>query len=364
MKIQILTKQLTAALTILKPVAKPSATVPIFGNVAIIANKEKKLVHFVAMDHEKRVEIIQGTKVKESGSITLSCDYLSRLVATRSEPECTIETKDKPLSASIRIGKHQGTRPGLPIEEMQPWPETTSNGDRFTIPATLWNTSLAKCLVQANNATGERAVLNSVVLVSREGQLCIQATNGQRLIICYTPVPFESKAQYFIPRDSIASLCNLATEGDIEVSMTEGVLTASTDSAKVSTKLIDTTFPDFEKVFPAKRSQSVTCNRELLLMEIRSASSYIQEQPPKIMLKCDGKEITVTGSDSKQQNGEGAGALDATGDEVTMYLNPLYLTDALKAFDEDTISIEFNPDPLCIVIKNDSVTTSIGLQKG
>lgn len=362
MKITLPTKLLSEALSKLKPVSKHSAQLPVLGNVALIA--DKKTLRLVGMDLEKRMEIVIPCKSKDVGSITLSCAYLADLLATRSEPECTIETKDKPLSAVIRIGRHTGTRPGLPIKEMPAWPESSTDGDKFTIPATLWNDSLTKCLVQANNATGERAMLNSVVLVSREGLLNIQATNGQRLIICYTPIPFDSKGQYYIPRESVPSLCSLATEGDIEVSMSEGVLTASSDAAKVSTKLIDTSWPDFEKVFPKERTQSIVCNREKLLMEIRSASSYIQEQPPKISLTFDGKELTVTGSDSKQQNGEGAGALDAIGDAVTMYLNPLYLTDALRAFDEEQVKIEFNPEPMCIVIKNDTVTTSIGLQKG
>ncbi len=361
MKLTIPTKTLATALKSLSPVAKASRTHPILGNVAIIA--EKKGLRLIAMDLEKRMELFLSCKVKEQGSITLNCAYLTGLLSSRSEPECEISTKDD--TATLRIGRHIGTRPGLPIEEMPTLAESAGEARAFTIPATLLNECLTKSLVQAGTMTGERAFLNSVFIVSREGQLNIQATNGQRLIIFYTPVPFEhGDKQSLVPRESVSTLANLASEGDVEVSISDNVLTASTESTRFTTLLIDHKFQDFEKVFRKDSPKLFTCNREQFLMEIRSAVGYTSEMDRTIVVNVEGDEIKVTGSDA--QTGNGVGSLDAKkgSDAIEFHCNPDYLADALNAFPEEEVVLRFTDERTPFVIKNELITAVFFPKKG
>lgn len=360
MKLTIPTRALSTPLATLKTIAKGDKTHPINGNVALIA--EKGELRLIAQDMEKRLELTLPCKTKKAGSITLPCGFLADLLSQRTDAECEISTEGN--EATIRLGKHVGKRPGLPIEEMMPKHEVAGKLHKFTIPAKLLNEALTKCIVQAANVTGEKAYLNSVWLVSRDGLLNIQATDGRRLVIFYTPVPFDcGKSQFLIPRESVSALANMASDSDVEIECGDNLLTASCESVTYSTLLLEGKVMDFEKVFPPKEKQAlqVTCNRELLLSEVATAATYADAAEARISIASDGKQLTINAKTLDKATGDCS--LDCEGDSISFACNPDYLTDALKSIPDESVTLRFESDTKPCVIRNESVTSIVYLMK-
>lgn len=354
MKITLPTKTLASALAQIRAVAKPSRDHAILGNVAFIA--EKKMLRLIGTDLSCRLEITIPCTPKETGGITLNCASLSEWLKIRSgDAECTIETNNENV-ATIRAGKHVGTRPGLPIEDMPQWPETEGGAHQFAVPATLLKEALTKCLLQSST-DASRYALYAVSLVSRGGKLNIQASDGRREILFYTNIAADfGNSQFLIPKESVPMLASLAESGDVSFIGSESILTASTDSASFATKLIEGTAPDFEMVIPKDNNVKIIVEREEFIGELRTAETYMNEKSTGVKIACDGKEVTVRASGA--DIGAGSGALDTKGKSgvAAFACNPIYLRDALAAFSEDEITLLVKDEISPILIKNNLIT--------
>ncbi len=357
MKLTIPTKLLSSALTQIRAVAKPSRDHAILGNVAFIA--EKKVLRLIGTDGEKRLEIALPCKVKEQGSITLNCKWLAEVLAIQSgAAEFELSTTD--MKATIKIGRHTGSRQGLPIDEMHPY--STEKGEhKLTIPSTLLKECLTKCAIQAGGE-GERAFMNSVWFVSRDGLLNIQATDGKREIIFYTPVPFDAKdSQFVIPKESLAVLSGIAESGDVEIELSDSILTAATDGSRFSTKLLEAPKLDFLRPIPPdeKLITKFSANREEMITAIKTATQYMDESVPQMSVRCNDGELTIGASGKEQGERAGDSVLTAEGGKIQFHCNPANLLDSLNAFADETVTLHFADAISPFVIKNDLITSVV-----
>lgn len=353
MKLTIPTKTLATTLAQIAKVAKKSTTHPILGNVHIRAKDGK--IELIGMDLEKRLSRIVDGKISKEGEISLPCARLSSLLATRSDPETSIAADG--TTAVIRCGQSITKMAGLdPAEYPKEFAGIDSSKPSFTIPAALLADCVAKSIVQAStDESGPKARLCSVFFVSREGQLNIQATNGQRLIIFYTPIPYDSPDQTIIPRESAARLADLATVGDVECFISDNILTAKTDNSEFSTKLLEGTMPDFEQAFPKPEDMAIelTTNREQFLSEIVSAASQADELPRSAEIRCEKGKIKISARTRDETFSETSLPAELKG-EIAFGVNPEYLTDALKAFEDESVALAFKDAITPFTIRNES----------
>lgn len=361
MKFTVSKSAFLAALTSLKPIVKPSTTHAILGNVAIIS--EGKTLTLIGMDLEKKKSVAIPCRSIEDGSTAIKLAPLHAYLSTRPEPDCEVSltiTKQKETNVvshvtTIKCGRSKNVMPGLPIEEMPPFPSIIGKPLSLAIPAALLNECLLKSLVQCA-VEDTRGYLKSVMFVARKGLLNIQATNGQRLIIFYTPIEFKTDSVFIIPRESIASLANLETSGEIAIELGDNIISASAENCQFSTKLIEANVQNFENVFPPKDkiSISVTAKREELLNEIESAETQTSDESRNISLDCNGPKITIKSVGRDIGNVESImDAKDGSG-KIAFSVNPLFLKDALKAFDDEEITLQFMDAITPFVIRNDS----------
>lgn len=360
MKITCSTKMLLAALSSQKSIIKPSRPHPILGNVCFIA--DGKTLTIEGMDLEKKKSLAIPCRVIKPGSVCINYAPLFAYLSTRSEPDCEISVDDKNVS-TIKLGRSVNKMPGLPIGDRPPWVEPV-NPKSLTIPAALFNECLTKSLVQA--ATEDtRGYLVSVMFVSRNGMLNIQATNGQRMIIHYTDIPYAKNEQCIIPSDSISSLSTLATMGDVELKIGDNILTASVENCQYSTKLIEANVQDFEKTFPPqdKLGIKIIVEREKLLAEIVNAETQVSEERRSIAIVCDGSEITIQAQGQDIGNVTNPCDVKPRSHAISFAVNPQFMRDALNAFDEDEVTIHFLDEITPFLIRNESKVSVVYPQR-
>lgn len=363
MKFTASRETLVKALTSLKQLARVNRTHPILGNVCLSA--EGKVLTIYGGDLEKRKTVAIGCSAKKSGSTTIKLAPLLAYLSSRCEPdiEITLEvteneaTKSPQHFVTIRCGKSVNKMPGLPPEEMPPWPDE-QNGKKITIAATLLNDCFDKALTQAATEDS-RPFTKGVMMVSRDSKLNIQGTNGQRLVIFYTEVELEAKReeQWIIPRESAAAIGSMVASGDVEFNLGDNILFASGENCKFSTKLIEGIAPEFEKIFPKKEKlvSKITAPREALIADIVTAQTQLAGEPPHVIkVACDGEEITVSGHG--KDVGDVITHLEAksNSDKISFAVNPEFLKDALKAFDDEEITIHFQDAISPMVMRNDN----------
>ncbi len=366
MKLTIPSKLLLAALATIKPIAKPSTTHPIIGNVAISANKES--VTLMGMDLEKQLVITLPCKVKEQGSTTMPCNRLHDWLSEVGSPECTIDTT-KNHESTIRAGTAVCKILGMAVEDMPP-SISVGEGEGIMIDAKVFNSFMAKSLLHAHDQK-ERAILCSVELLSRNGKLNIQATNGQHAIMCATELGFEESTHFIVPRESVPALIAVATEGELELLFGENVLSVKTETCAFATKLIEGNPPNYDAVFPKELPLKITANRQELERIVRIAEKGTSEQASLIILSCDGSKLAAKGAVAVIVTGN-EGFFDMSEDYVKVKkgsavidvkCKPDYMRDALKCLEQDEVSIEFDENPRVVVMREPGVLIMICLMR-
>lgn len=359
MKISIPTKQLLAALATLKPIAKPSTTHPILGNVAIVAEGES--VTLTGTDMEKQLSIVLSCKVKEPGSTTIPASKLHDSLSKMRAPECSIETTAK-HETTVRAGTAVTKLLGLGMEDM-PQPIEVSDSTSLTIPAVDFNRSMERALMFAH-ADPSSASLCSVILLARNGKLNAQATNRKACIICAFETPFTTDGAFVIPRESVPSMVKLATEGDVILTFGDSSLSVKTEGIEFRTKLIESNMPEFEQAYPKDRSQKITTNREELAGIVEYAEIQTSEVASYVILDCDGKTVTARGAKSTVTDGfmdmnEDSAKVKKGSAVIEVKVNPSYLRNALKCITGDDAVIELVDNITPVVIQEDGVRISI-----
>lgn len=369
MKISIPTKQLVAILATLKPIAKPSTTHAIIGNVCITTGKDS--ITILGMDLEKQLSVTIACKVTRQGSTTIPCTKLHDSLSKVRGLECVIETTPT-HETTIRVGNAVKKILGLGPDEM-PQQISMNGGISVIIPAATLNSMLGKSLVHAS-VDKSQPLMQSVTALSRRGKLNFQATNYKRAVICDTGIDFETPLNmfYIIPRDSVPMLLSLATDGDVELTLSEDSLTAKTESCTFATKLIEGRMPEYETGFPKERPLKIIANREELIGIVEYAEVETSEVASHVLLSCDGSKITVRGqgkiTDDKKDSfmemneDEIVVMKDKDGrasDSISLKLNPQYLREALKCMAEDEVTLQLVDERTPVVIEEPGVRCAV-----
>jgi DNA polymerase-3 subunit beta len=191
-----------------------------------------------------------------------------------------------------------------------------------------------------------RYYLNGIfVHVSDDDQPVMKAaaTDGHRLAR-YTiarPDGAEGMPDVIIPRKCVAELRKMLDEldGTVEVALSDGKIRFGLGTAVMTSKLIDGTFPDYNRVIP-------TGNDKLLKIDPRAFEEGVDRvatiatektRAVKMGLDIDKITLTVTSPENGTASEEVAGAYGADGFEIGF--NARYLLDILGQLHGDDIEV-------------------------
>ena len=105
-------------------------------------------------------------------------------------------------------------------------------------------------------SVGEPALRLEDVLVEAEGRALLRAvaTDGHRLARVETPAPAGASGMpgVIVPRKAVAEIQKLleGADGEVEVQLSATKIKVSIGDVVLTSKLIDGTFPDYERVIP------------------------------------------------------------------------------------------------------------------
>ncbi|HEV7368433.1 DNA polymerase III subunit beta [Arenibaculum sp.] len=258
MKITIERAALLRSLGHVQSVVERRNTIPILSNVLLRAGDGELALTATDMD----LEIVESVpaEVLRPGSTTAPAHTLYDIVRKLPDgSQIELDCGDGNV-LTLRSGRSNFKLGCLPIED---FPQM-SGGEMahcFTLQAGDLRTLVDRTRF-AISTEETRYYLNGIYLHSARGQsgeadvavLRAVATDGHRLARVEMPLPdgAEGIPGVIVPRKTVAEIRKLIDEAAdrIEVSLSETKVRFGFDSIVVTSKLIDGTFPDYERVIP------------------------------------------------------------------------------------------------------------------
>lgn len=258
---------LLKALAHVQSVVEKRNTIPILANV-LIAVRDGRLT-LAATDMEISItEEVPATSVR-NGSTTAPAATLYEIV--RKLPDGATVELDHPggdAHLALRAGRFATSLNVLPVED---FPSITSGNlpHKFAVPAGALRGLIDRTRF-AISTEETRYYLNGIYLHAAESDgakvLRAVATDGHRLARVEEPLPDGAGGipGVIVPRKTVGELRKLIEEStaEVEVSLSDTRISFGFDTVRLTSKLIDGTFPEYERVIPKDNDKVLTVGRK------------------------------------------------------------------------------------------------------
>jgi DNA polymerase III subunit beta len=255
MKLTIERAALLKALAHVQSVVERRNTIPILSNVLITAQKGR--LSLAATDMDLAItETVEATAAK-TGSTTAPAHTLYEIVRKLPDgAQVELETSSDGNSLTIRAGRSRFTLQCLPPADFP----AMNEGDlphRFQLPATDLKGIIDRTRFAISNEE-TRYYLNGIYFhAAKAGGTDVLrgvATDGHRLARVEVPLPKGAGdiPGVIVPRKTVGEVRKLLDESDgsVDIELSDTRIRFASASVTLVSKLIDGTFPDYERVIP------------------------------------------------------------------------------------------------------------------
>jgi len=340
MKLTIERAALLKSLNHVQSVVERRNTIPILSNVKIEGRSGN--VSFNATDMDLDIVEQVAADVSRPGATTASAHTLYEIVRKLPEgSQVELEMSGEDGHFTLRSGRSRFVLAALPVDDYP----VMSGGElphSFVLAANELKTLIDRTRF-AISSEETRYYLNGIYLhgATSSGVAVLRAvaTDGHRLARVEIPLP-EGAAGIpgiIVPRKTIGELRKLLEETslDVTVSLSESKIRFTFDSVTLTSKLIDGTFPDYERVIPTDNDKVLEVDCRAFSHAVDRVSAISTEKSRAIKLAVEKGNITL--SASSPENGSAVEELEAVYDSIPIEIgfNSRYLLEILAQIEGD-----------------------------
>lgn len=364
MKFTIERSTLLKTLSHMQSVVEKRNTIPVLSNVRIEAMADG--ISFKATDMDTEITEIVDAKIAEKGATTAPAHMLYDIVRKLSDgSEVEILFPDDKGQLTISSGRSKFSLSCIGVEDFP-----VISGDKLPTQFSIAKEELKDVIDRTKFAVSTeetRYYLNGIYIHAKnEGEtkvLRVVATDGHRLACVESPLPqgAEKMSGVIIPRKTVAEVRKLLDDTGVEevsVALSDNKIRFSMEDIALTSKLIDGTYPDYERVIPTDNDKEL----ELSVKELAAAVdrvSVVAERTRAIKVLTSKNKIIIT--TSSPDLGSAVEELEAKYDSGNFEIgyNFRYLLDILNEVKGDSVRISFADGSSPSVIHDTSDASAI-----
>ena len=305
MKLKADRATLLKALAHIQSVAEKRNTIPILANV-LIAVQGGRLT-LTATDMEIAIVEEVAASGSRDGATTAPASVLFEIVRKLpdgAEVELDQAGGDAPLA--LRAGRYATSLNVLAVDD---FPSMTAGQlpHRFRIRASVLRGLIDRSRF-AISTEETRYYLNGIYLHPAKGDagemLRAVATDGHRLARVETELPSGASGMpgVIVPRKTIAEVRKLLDEAgeDVEVALSETRIQFTIGTVMLTSKLIDGTFPEYERVIPRDNDKILRVGKKDFADAVARVSAISQERSRPVKLSLERHLLTLSAASPDQ----------------------------------------------------------------
>ncbi len=340
MKLTIERAALLRALSHVQSVVERRNTIPILSNVLLKAEGTKVTISATDMD----IEMVSSLPAQSSqpGATTVPAHTLYDIVRKLTDgAQIEFETTGEKGLMTLRSGRSTFTLSCLPPEDYP----LMAGGDlahNFLLSASDLKRLIDRTRF-AISTEETRYYLNGIYLhaakTDKVDMLRAVATDGHRLARMEIPLPEGAGGMpgVIIPRKTVNELRKLLDEMDqeISVSLSDTKIRMTFADTVLTSKLIDGTFPDYDRVIPTGNDKILEVDCKLFAEAVDRVSTISTEKSRAVKLAVDKGSLTLSATSA--ENGTATEELEVrySAPAIEIGFNSRYLLDIAEQIEGD-----------------------------
>ncbi|MET3588953.1 DNA polymerase-3 subunit beta [Bartonella silvatica] len=333
MRIKVDRSQFLKSLGRVHRVVERRNAVPILSNVLIDADND--YIQLKATDLDLEVTESFVGNIEQAGAITVPAHLLYDIVRKLPDGSEVVLSADENQASTMSVVS------GCAHFQLQCLPKTDfpeslpgQFGHRFSLSASGLK-HLLDCTQFAISTEETRYYLNGIYFhVVDDGALKLRlvSTDGHRLaqVEMEAPSGVDGMPGVIIPRKAVGELQKLLSEeidGDVSVELSETKIRFSASSVVFTSKLIDGTFPDYQRVIPLGNDKRLVVNRQDFSSAVDRVSTISNDRGRAVKLMIEHGQLRLVVNNPDSGSAEDQLMVAYTSDPLEIGFNSRYLLD-------------------------------------
>ncbi|MGH9038729.1 MAG: DNA polymerase III subunit beta [Acidimicrobiia bacterium] len=333
-----------------RAVASRSGALPILSGLLVRGSDDG--LELAGSDLELTIRVTAPAECDGTGAVVLPARLFGDIVRALEPGAVSVDVGDE--EARITSGRSDFKLRVLPADDFPRLPEVAGSGVRMDAAALA---DALRQVIPAASRDDARPILTGVLLVAEGSGLRLVATDSYRLAVRDLPGETTLAAalsgaaaegrHVLVPAKALGELQRLlGGSGEpggsqVELSFSERDACFDTSRARVSTRLIEGQFPNYQQLIPTGYPNRLTVAREAFMEAVKRVRLIGRDRdnaPVRLAMGPSGLKLTAVVHDV----GEATEELDAKyeGTETTVAFNPDFLIDGLTAITSEEVLIE------------------------
>ena len=356
MELVVRKTDLLRELQLFQGIVERKNTIPILANVLMVARDNE--VRLLATDLEVGLRSRCAASVSKSGTLTIPAKKFYEIV--KALPETDVRIEEDKGGVKVAADRFDSKMQTLPLED---FPNVPEGSGRFT--AVLARKGLREMIAKTQFAiTGEdtRYFLNGALLVLKDDQMTLVATDGHRLAhVVTTREGAEAGGEpvrVILPKKTLQELGRLLVEGDSDVQYERGEnhLFFDVGGRVLISRMIEGQFPAYERVIPKGNDKHVEVERERITNAIRRVQLLSNERSRAVKMQIEEGHAEVAANSPEFGEAREQFAVEYKGPAIQICFNAQYVLDFLAVVESDAIALDLKDEVSQAVMRPVGVT--------
>jgi DNA polymerase-3 subunit beta len=356
MEIRLKRNDFLGELIPMQGIVERKTTIPVLSHLLLTARDSAdsaggSALHLAATDLDVSLTSRCDAEIKEGGAIAVQAKKLIEIIRSLSAGEVLLALEE-PRVLSIRAGTSRFKIHGLAADDFPTLPVMSADAaadpaQRVEIPFADFRRMVAKVLF-AVSAEESRFQLNGALFKLKDGALEIVATDGHRLALVEKRQPGlrdgGGEESVLVPRKALQELQRLEGEGSLEFRRGEHHLSFRLGRRELICRILEGTFPDYERVIAKDNDKKVLFDRRTLAEAVQRAALMTSDRARAVRLQFSPDQLVISAVNADLGEAVEEVACEYDGPEFRLGINPDYLSQFLAAVDTDLIRLELKDE--------------------
>lgn len=342
MKIKVLQENLSQSLNYLQKAIPNKPQLPILSSIHIQVKKNECI--FSATDLYLGVRSSAQAEADQTGEIVIPGKEFREIITSLSPGVITLEYVD----GTLRI-KSKKTKVALQCYNSEEYPDFPAvEGDEYALSGDYLK-KIEQYLLFSASSDQARPVLTAILFDFDESGLRVVSTDGFRLSLMQLGADAgvknrdDSGGQLLVPAKALGEAFRISSQlgvDEVRFKVSEELKQVffSINSVEMYVRLIEGSYPPYEKIIPSSSSTEVSFDTQELTNNIKQAMIFARESSNIVKFEFSSKNCSVLAESPTL--GSFVGDLEqavVSGDRAEIAFNARYLLDFLQAVKSETV---------------------------
>ncbi|MCP4655769.1 MAG: DNA polymerase III subunit beta [bacterium] len=327
-------------------------TIPVLSHLLLRAADEQLKV--AATDLEVSLTSSCDGELKEEGAIAIQAKKLLEIIRASAGEEVTLRI-EQPGELRILVGKSRFKVRGLSAEDFPTLPSIEEE-EPVKVPFRTFRRMIGKVFF-AVSSEESRFQLSGALLQFKEDTMALVATDGHRLALVESGAEGLTESEgVLVPRKALQELQRFESNEEMSFRRSEHHLSFTVGRRQLICRILEGTFPDYERVISKDNDKSVVTERQLLADVIHRVSLLTGDRSRAIRMELHPEQLVFSAANPDLGEATEELPCEYEGEELSLGVNPDYLVQFLAAADTERVRLELkDEDSQCIAYPVDGL---------